>query len=288
MVDGKDVFVQTLEPNTGVRPSITRGRAPVRDDEITLGKKVLAQLGKHVGDKVDIAVGEDGAQTVTFDVVGETILASPLFRSLVPDEGGLITDTADERWFNEGTDPYLVSFHDGVTPRQGFDAVYAGYPDLGPFGFTRNARGDVVALDSMVVLPWILVGFLGVMAIAALAQWSIIASRRERHRAAVLPRSASRARGHRGFRLRGAAHRGGRNCHRDHARHRRRTRALATRRGMAAGRAGAHDPLDGVLGGVRGDAAEHADARRNRRPPARRFARAATPRGVIHVDSHST
>src|SRR5262249_39221324 len=139
-----------LEPGRGIEPSIAKGRAPIRDNEIALGSEVLDRLGKRVGDTVVVDVGEQGGETVTFDVVGEAIVASPLFRTLPPDAGGLITAQADQHWFNDGPEAYLVSFRDGLTPPEGFDAVYAGYPHGGPFGFTRSARGDVVALDSMV------------------------------------------------------------------------------------------------------------------------------------------
>jgi predicted lysophospholipase L1 biosynthesis ABC-type transport system permease subunit len=81
---------------------------------------------------------------------------------------------------------FLVSFRDGVTPQQGLDAVLSGFPGTGPFAFSRSERGDVLALDSMVALPWILVVVLGVLTIASLIQWTVSTSRRERHRAAVL------------------------------------------------------------------------------------------------------
>jgi hypothetical protein len=185
IVEGTDVYVQSLEPSTGLRPAITRGRAPVGDTEIALGRAVLEQFGKRVGETVVVDVGDEG-EKVTFDIVGEVIVASPLFRSLPPDAGGLISDRADQRWFTDRPEAFLVAFGDGVNPQHGLDAVLAGYPDLGPFSFTRNDRGDVAAIDSMVVVPWILVTFLAVLTIASLAQWAIIASRRERHRAAVL------------------------------------------------------------------------------------------------------
>jgi hypothetical protein len=186
VIGATDVFTQVLEPGRGVEPSITRGRAPVGTNEIALGRKVLDQLGKDVGDTVTLDLSDRGGGQQSFDVVGEVIVASPLFQTLLPDAGALVSDRAYDKWLYEQPLAYLVAFRDGVTPTQGLDAVYAGYPDLGPFAFTRTARGDVVALDSMVALPWVLVVFLGLLTLASLVQWSVITSRRERHRAAVL------------------------------------------------------------------------------------------------------
>jgi hypothetical protein len=175
-----------LEPGTGVEASITRGRAPVGENEIALGRELLDQFGKDVGDTVVVDLSDRGGGDEIFNVVGEVIVASPLFLSLPPDGGGLVSDRASNRWLDDGPLPFLVSFRQGVTPQQGLDAVLADFPGTGPFAFTRSTRGDVVALDSMVALPWVLVIVLGVLTVASLAQWSIITSRRERHRAAVL------------------------------------------------------------------------------------------------------
>jgi hypothetical protein len=185
-VAGTDVYTQVLQPDAGVEPAVVRGRAPVGEDEIALGGAVLDQLGIDVGDTVSVNF-DDESPGATWRVVGEVVVASPLFRSIPPDGGGLISDAAYARWLDDGPLLFLVSFQDGVAPQEGLDAALAPMPEIqGLFAFARSARGDVVALDSMVALPWILVGFLALLTVASLAQWSILSSRRERHRAAVL------------------------------------------------------------------------------------------------------
>jgi putative ABC transport system permease protein len=188
LVAGTDVYTQVLEPDAGVKPAIVRGRAPVGENEIALGGAVLEQLGIDVDDTVSVSFDDQSqGETATWRVVGEVVVASPLFRSITPDGGALISDAAYLRWLDDGPMAFLVSFREGIPPQQGLDAALAPIPDIqGMFAFARTARGDVVALDSMVALPWILVGFLALLTVASLAQWSILSSRRERHRAAVL------------------------------------------------------------------------------------------------------
>jgi hypothetical protein len=148
---------------------------------------VLRQLGVDVGDTVSVSFDQSQGETAAWRVVGEVVVASPLFRSITPDGGALISDAAYLRWLDDGPMAFLVSFRDGIEPHQGLDATLAAMPEIeGLFAFARSARGDVVALDSMITLPWILVGFLALLTVASLAQWSILSSRAERHRAAIL------------------------------------------------------------------------------------------------------
>ena len=79
VVNGTDVYTQVLEPVAGIEPSITGGRAPVGESEIALGRSVLERLGADVGDTVEIDLANYGGSTAKFDVVGEVIVASPLF-----------------------------------------------------------------------------------------------------------------------------------------------------------------------------------------------------------------
>jgi hypothetical protein len=186
-LDGSDVFTQVLEPGAGVESSITRGEEPVADDEIALGAEVLDNLGLGVGSTVEMATLAGEPATVPMRVVGEVVLASPLFQSLEPDAGALISDTAYAQWLNDSSLAILVDFDDRASPHEALEqTLQAIPPESVYFAFARTTRGDVLALGSMVAVPWVLAGFLAVLTIAALAQWCLLASRRERHDAAVL------------------------------------------------------------------------------------------------------
>lgn len=185
---GIDVNIQVLEPGSGVEPTVVRGRAPVADDEIALGASVLRDLDVSIGSTVafNSSIG-DSPQSGSFRVVGEVITASSLFQTVLPDHGGLISDAAYDRFRGERPLPVLVKFDDGIAPEAGLDNALAALPpDASSFAFARSGRGDVLALRSMIALPWLLVVFLGLMTVASIAQWSIMSSRRQRHDTAVL------------------------------------------------------------------------------------------------------
>ena len=185
---GIDANIQVLEPGSGVESTVVRGRAPVADDEIALGASLLRDLDVSIGSTVafNSSIG-DSPQSGTFRVVGEVITASSLFQTVLPDHGGLISDAAYDRFRSQRPLPVLVKFDDSIAPQAGLDNALAALPpDATSFAFARSGRGDVLALRSMIALPWLLVAFLGLMTVASIAQWSIMSSRRQQHDTAVL------------------------------------------------------------------------------------------------------
>lgn len=186
-LDGIDVNVQVLEPGAGVEPTVVTGRAPITDDEIALGAGVLREL--HLGIGSDVAFDRQGdtPHSGRFHIVGEVISNSSLFQTVLPDHGGLIADTAFDKFGDVRPLPVLVKFDDRIAPETGLDNALAALPpDAVSFAFARSGRGDVLALRSMIGLPWLLVVFLALMTVASIAQWSITSSRRQRHDNAVL------------------------------------------------------------------------------------------------------
>ncbi|HEX2784351.1 MAG TPA: FtsX-like permease family protein [Ilumatobacteraceae bacterium] len=70
-IDGRNLPLLGMEVGSAVRPPLLSGRMIESDDEIVLGTATAHELGKHVGDDVQIGVGTD---LTTLRVVGTATL----------------------------------------------------------------------------------------------------------------------------------------------------------------------------------------------------------------------
>lgn len=71
LIDGRNVPLLGIEPGEPVSPPIVRGRAAAAADEVVLGEKTAAQLGRHIGDTITVGAFAPGHH---LRVVGIAIL----------------------------------------------------------------------------------------------------------------------------------------------------------------------------------------------------------------------
>jgi ABC-type lipoprotein release transport system permease subunit len=102
-VNGLSVSIRGMDDLKGrLPPVVTKGRAPLRIDEILLGTKTLAALGVSVGDFVTV----QGSRTVRMRVVGQGVLPQGLRNGL--GSGAAMTFRAYARDILVGQTPYVL------------------------------------------------------------------------------------------------------------------------------------------------------------------------------------
>lgn len=180
---GGPVFtVYGVSPLSGrVPPEVVRGRAPAADDEVLLGVTTAGQLRAEVGDRVTLT-GTGGSGVFRVSAVG----LLPIGVSNTYDDGALLTSGGYER-LSRTSDLTLglVAFRPGADPgevlrrlRQTIGPSVSVLPPLLPpqLAGVRDAR----------VLPVVLAGCLGLLALATLTHAVSATVRRRRHDVAVL------------------------------------------------------------------------------------------------------
>lgn len=178
-IGGEVAEVLAFEQARGdVHPSVIQGRAPVASDEINLGTDALSNLGAHIGSQVRL--GERG---IPFRVVGRAVYPE-LGYSFDLATGASITMGGLERLEAEpaislalvrvrpGADPAAVlASHDRV------EGVDSGLPFLPP---------RVANVQGVGGLPWLMAGFLAVLALTAVGHALALSVRARRQELAVL------------------------------------------------------------------------------------------------------
>ncbi len=189
-VNGRRVYSVFLEPSTTVNVAIESGRPPIGPDEIALGPAELAALGVSIGDTVEVAVPEiDGTtypETVSATVTGRAIVAAPWYEQLGPGEGGVVTASLMSRIVGDTlpSNTFFITLHEDGSVR---DTAAALAERISPnFWFGRADRSGVRSLRNMRQLPYVLVGLLAVIALAALVHRLVSSARTERRQLAVL------------------------------------------------------------------------------------------------------
>ena len=164
-----------------VLPPVVSGRPPTGPNEIVLGSKTLQELGRVVGDTVEVRVGD---QRATMHIVGRGVLPG-LGES---DEGGLgdgafTTDEGLERLVPRApANLFSVRYAEGVPARQAEAALEAlGYGVTG----SDPPRG-VADFDRVERLPAVLSALLIVVAAGTLAHTLLTGVRRRRRDLAIL------------------------------------------------------------------------------------------------------
>ena len=127
--------------------------------EVALGPATLAATGHAIGDDVTLEIPlEDGSTTSTIvRVVGETVMVAPLWFTMAPGEGALVTSAFAERWEPSALEgaPTLIEVADGADVQQVLADLRAG-TGLGPdevIAFARSPRGDIEALSGLTRVP---------------------------------------------------------------------------------------------------------------------------------------
>jgi hypothetical protein len=173
-LDGRAVPAIGIEPGAAVIPPMLAGR-PVRSrDEVVLGTRTLAGLGKRIGDRVTL--GEGDAQQLTivgtavFPTVGPVLGA---YTSL--GEGALLAYDRIPDWdaISPGPKALFIRFAAGADPVAVTERVS---PDIAEIGvFPRSAAplpvqrpAEIVNFSSMGITPALLSGILVLAALVSL------------------------------------------------------------------------------------------------------------------------
>lgn len=182
-VNGRSVFTQVLDTETGIDIATDRGRGPRGTAEIVLGELELDALGVGVGDAVQVQLEGGEAQTAT--VVGRAVLASTRYKQLLQGEGAAVTPGFMARLGDEqSTFAYVVQLRDDSQVNVSIQELAS---DLDAnFSFPRPDRAGVKSLRSVRGPINAVLVVVGLLAVAALLHRLIVTSRSQRRQIAVL------------------------------------------------------------------------------------------------------
>ncbi len=189
---GRPVGMMFVDPEGDVDPVMSRGRAPVGPHEVALGPATLAAMGLDVGDDVtlEIPLEDDSTTSTVVRVVGESVMVAPLWFTMAPGEGALVTTAFAERWQPSALEgaPTLIEVADGADVQQVLADLRAA-TGLGPdelVSFARSARGDIEALSGLTRVPVALALVLLVLAGLTFVHLVVVSARRHRREQAIL------------------------------------------------------------------------------------------------------
>ena len=184
--DSLDVSaIQTLKGD--VDPYVFRGRLPVEDDEVALGKVSARHFGVDVDDDLVIG-GADEAQTlhVTGIVLmpsiegGEGIGTGALVTvdrlGLIDPDASLSAGLVD---LAPGSSPGAVMSR--IADQFGLGGAFVPEDEIG-----GSAPGDIINLDRIRAIPFVVAGAFAALAVLTLSHQLIVSGRRRRRDLAVL------------------------------------------------------------------------------------------------------
>ena len=177
--DGRTVTSVGTKPLKGdVNLTVVRGREVRRDGEVVFGAKTLRLLGKDIGDRVE-AAGPEGP--VPLVIVGQALF--PVEENDDPTQGAGVTLATIGKLEGPGGFPNVyLSLLPGVSRSEFEEAVAEEVASVS--GLVRP--GLVVNLDTVDQTPYLLAGYLGVLAAAATVHALLSAIRRRRREFSVL------------------------------------------------------------------------------------------------------
>jgi len=195
-IDGRPVSLACLEPIKGsFTNTVVGGRAPVRDDEIMLGRDPLNQLHVRIGETVTV---RGSGPPVQMRIVGVSL--QPTSGDLSPrlSQGGAVTVGGLNRLYpptpaevnGKKVDvpaipilEFAVRFRPGVNKSAATQSLVR---DFGREVLAPYPGGEVGNLAKVDFLPYVLAGLLVILAIGALGITLLTSVRRHRRDLAVL------------------------------------------------------------------------------------------------------
>lgn len=196
-IDGKTVpqVLAVDQLNGAVHPPLLEGRAPAAPDEMALATRTLAEIHKHIGDRVT-ATGPDGKPAV-FTIVG---------RMLAPSVGDILTNGLGEGGWVDASfvhQQWRSPTNPSGTPQDGTDvfnllvvrlargvSTAAAVPhlqrDFGNTVLQRLPAEDTVNLQSVSGMPFALAGLIGLLGLATVGNALASSVRQRRRDLAVL------------------------------------------------------------------------------------------------------
>ncbi len=181
-IDGHPTGIAGIEPIRGsIHPRVVAGRVPRGVDEISLGGDDLSRLHKHIGQTVVVQVQDRRA---TMRIVGQSLQPTAGDLATQLSSGGSTTLAGFQRLL-----PGVPALQFAVRYRAGVDQDAARRSLLATFGrevLRPYPGGDVGNLARVEALPYVLAGFLVVLAIGALGLTLLGSVRSDRRELAVL------------------------------------------------------------------------------------------------------
>jgi ABC-type antimicrobial peptide transport system permease subunit len=196
-IDGHLVqFAIALDSLKGsVHPTLVAGHPPRAANQIVLASRTLQDLHRHLGQTVQIPTPA-GVQTLR--IVGEMI--SPSVGDLLTNgmgDGAWISGTAIHNQLGAQTgaqanaqglpeavfDLFLVRYANGVTPAAGLASLHRQF---GPDVLLHVPPEDVINLQSVDQLPYLLTALVVVLGVATVGNTLIVSVRRRRRDLAIL------------------------------------------------------------------------------------------------------
>jgi hypothetical protein len=198
-IDGHIVqFMIALDPLKGsVHPTLVAGHPPRADNQIVLATKTMQDVHKHLGQTVKVPT-PGGA--LTLQVVGEMIAPSVGdFLTNGMGEGAWVYGPAVHRQLGPQTptgpqtttnglpqavfDLFLVRYANGVAPAAGLASLHRQF---GPDVLLHVPPEDVINLQGVDQLPYVLTVLVVVLGVATVGNTLIVSVRRRRRDLAVL------------------------------------------------------------------------------------------------------
>jgi predicted lysophospholipase L1 biosynthesis ABC-type transport system permease subunit len=178
-VDGSALELFALDQARGVlHPSVIAGRAPAGADEIALGTETLSRLDARIGSRVRV-----GKAQIPFRVVGRAVYPE-LGNSQDLANTGSITYAGMERI---KADPVISFALFRTKPGASAKVVIKRFHEPGVVdGGTPLFPSRVKNLKEVGTLPWLMAGFLAVLALTAVGHALVLSVRARRHDLAVL------------------------------------------------------------------------------------------------------
>lgn len=183
-IDGRVIGVVGVDPIEGdLLPTLLSGTQPDQPGEVALGRRTLDAIDRQVGDEVELSV--PGGSSRRAVITGEVIIPA----SLAPDarlgDGATMTMAAvnELRPGNGYAAGHLVQFADGVSHGEGVASLQ---DDFGGTIEDSAAAPEIVSIDRVRALPWVLAGLIAALALATVIHALITGNRRQRAELAVL------------------------------------------------------------------------------------------------------
>ena len=162
-VDGRAVPLAAVERHKGsVLPIVVEGRFPASGHEIALGRDVLRDLHKGVGDAVTVRSGDRRA---TMRIVGSSL--QPTAGDLSPrlSTGGVVAAAAlRPLGVHAGVFEFAVRYRAGVDEHDALGSLVEDFGDQVLEPYPGGEIGDLARVDG---LPFALAGLLGVLSAGA-------------------------------------------------------------------------------------------------------------------------
>jgi hypothetical protein len=184
LLNGRPVTIEAYTEVAGrVEPVVLRGRAPRNDHEIALGPATLQALGVDIGDHVTAAADGRASSDRRLIVTGETLVNDPVTPSKGLGEGGVVVASLLDEFSSGVAQRLLVRLDDDADPHVVVRRLARTYH--GPIRIV-TPPDDLRNLARLRFLPWLVAGFIVVLALVTLAHALSVTIYRRRRDLALL------------------------------------------------------------------------------------------------------